>query len=720
VGERIMVRMPRGGVVEAPVERPAARRLARTLWAVAIGFGALYGGLLLLNRGTHLPGAMLELLQSPPFLLVGGTIGLLVASRRPSNPIGWILLLMAVTVAIQEALDQYAILSYLTRREPLPSAVWAAWAQVWLLQSFFPIVIAVMLMLFPDGHFLSAPWRWLAIGALILNGIALIGMALTPGPLEPACCALTFPVSNPLGVSFLSNATEAIAGGPSSSIGATAITVLGIVIMFPAAIASLALRRRRGSAEVRDQIGLVLVTIVIAGILLLSGVVVALAASGPTAAPIFNVAISVVAIGLPAAIGVAILRHRLFDVDVVIRKTVLYATTAILLVATFVLVAVLVGSVAGRSQAGAVVAALVIGLAFQPATRVARKIADRIVYGKRATPFEVLAQFAERVGDTQVAEDTLPSMARVLGEAVGARHSEVWLHVGRELRVAASWPPGTVASESVPMVGDELPDVAGAGYSVPVRDGTQLLGALAVSKAPNDPITPAESKLVSHLASQAALVLRNVRLIEELRASRQRLVRAQDEERRRLERNIHDGAQQQLVALAVKLRLLQQLSERDPAKAKELAGALQGEAQTALEDLRVLARGIYPPLLADQGLQAALSTQAGRSPIPVTVVADGVVRYPRDIEAAVYFCCLEAMQNAAKHAGGGAVTVRLRSDRGELAFDVADDGPGFDPMDTSYGTGLQGMIDRLEAVGGRLEVRSSPGAGTRIAGRIAI
>jgi signal transduction histidine kinase len=270
------------------------------------------------------------------------------------------------------------------------------------------------------------------------------------------------------------------------------------------------------------------------------------------------------------------------------------------------------------------------------------------------------------------------------------------------------------------MVGDELPDVAGAGYSVPVRDGTQLLGALAVSKAPNDPITPAESKLVSHLASQAALVLRNVRLIEELRASRQRLVRAQDEERRRLERNIHDGAQQQLVALAVKLRLLQQLSERDPAKAKELAGALQGEAQTALEDLRVLARGIYPPLLADQGLQAALSAQAGRSPIPVTVVADGVVRYPRDIEAAVYFCCLEAMQNAAKHAGGSAVTVRLRSDRGELAFDVADDGPGFDPMDTSYGTGLQGMIDRLEAVGGRLEVRSSPGAGTRIAGRIAI
>jgi signal transduction histidine kinase len=210
-------------------------------------------------------------------------------------------------------------------------------------------------------------------------------------------------------------------------------------------------------------------------------------------------------------------------------------------------------------------------------------------------------------------------MARVFGEAVGARQSAVWLHIGRDLRVAASWPPGAATSESVAVVGDELPDLGGADYAVPVRDNTQLLGALAVTKAPNDPITPTESKLISHLASQAGLVLRNVRLIEELRASRQRLVRAQDEERRRLERNIHDGAQQQLVALALKLRLLQQLSERDPAKARDLAGALQGEAQTALEDLRALARGIYPPLLADQGLQAALSAQAGRSLIQVTV-----------------------------------------------------------------------------------------------------
>jgi hypothetical protein len=371
-----MLRVAPGGVVvvEGSAERRTrTRRLAWVLWAFGLGFGALYGSLLLLNRGTPLPGATLELIQSTPFVVVGGTIGLLVASRRPSNPIGWILLSMALVVAAQQALEQYAILSYLTRPHPLPAAAWAAWGQVWLLQTFFPVLIAGMLMLFPDGRFLSRRWRVLATAGLVVNGVALVLMAVTPGLIEPACCAINFPVSNPAGLPFLSGAAEGDSGGPSSSIGAIAITILGVVVMLPAAIASLAIRRQRGSVEVRNQIGLVLVTIAVAAILLLAAVVVAVTASGPSATPIFNVAISLVAIGLPVAIGTAILRHRLFDVDVVIRKTVLYATTAILLVALFVVVAVLVGRLAGRSQAGAIVAALVIGLSFQPATRVARK-----------------------------------------------------------------------------------------------------------------------------------------------------------------------------------------------------------------------------------------------------------------------------------------------------------------------------------------------------------
>src|SRR5437773_2834235 len=167
---------------------------------------------------------------------------------------------------------------------------------------------------------------------------------------------------------------------------------------------------------------------------------------------------------------------------------------------------------------------------------------------------------------------------------------------------------------------------------------------------PNEPLSPAGERLVADVASQAGLVLSNVRLIEELRASRQRLVAAQDAERRKLERNLHDGAQQQLVALAMKQRLAASLVNKDPHKASAMLAALEEETAAALENLRDLARGIYPPLLADQGLGPALASQARKASIPVTVAADGLGRYAQEAEAAVYFCCLEALQNVAKYA----------------------------------------------------------------------
>jgi signal transduction histidine kinase len=215
-------------------------------------------------------------------------------------------------------------------------------------------------------------------------------------------------------------------------------------------------------------------------------------------------------------------------------------------------------------------------------------------------------------------------------------------------------------------------------------------------------------------------VLRNVRLVEDVRASRQRLVAAQDEERRRLERNIHDGAQQQLVALAVKARLARQLTEREPAKAAEILGQIEAETQTALEDLRDLARGIYPPLLADRGLVAALEAQSRKAPVPVSVQAESVGRYSADVEATVYFCTLEALQNVAKYAGTDRTVIRLSQSNGSLSFEVMDEGRGFDPNEVATGSGLQGMADRLAAVGGSLEIRSAPGSGTTVTGRVPV
>jgi signal transduction histidine kinase len=295
----------------------------------------------------------------------------------------------------------------------------------------------------------------------------------------------------------------------------------------------------------------------------------------------------------------------------------------------------------------------------------------------------------------------------------------VWLRVGGELQAAGSWPSGP-QDEALPLADAEAPAVPGATRVASVRHQGDVLGALSVQKAPGDPITPAEDKLLADVAGQAGLVLRNVGLIEELRASRHRIVAAQDAAARRLERNIHDGAQQQLVALAMKANLARSLVGRDEVKEGALLDQLRSDAQDALDNLRDLARGIYPPLLADQGLAAALASQARKSAIPVSVEGDGIGRFGEDAEAAVYFCTLEALQNVAKYAQATAATVHLHREDGFLGFDITDDGIGFDPAARGYGTGMQGMADRLAALGGELTVRSSPGAGTTVTGRVPV
>jgi signal transduction histidine kinase len=236
----------------------------------------------------------------------------------------------------------------------------------------------------------------------------------------------------------------------------------------------------------------------------------------------------------------------------------------------------------------------------------------------------------------------------------------------------------------------------------------------------DEPLRPASEQLVADVASQAGLVLSNAGLIEDLRASRQRLVAAQDEARRRRERNIHDGAQQDLVALAIKLRIARSAVDDDPAEAKDLLGELQTDTAATLENLRDLARGIYPPLLADLGLVAALNAQASKSPVPVTVEADGIGRIGQDTEAAVYFCCLEALQNIGKYARASQARTCLRAQNGNLSFTVSDDGAGYDARHTPLGSGQRNMADRLAAQGGRLEVRSAPSQGTIITGHLPV
>jgi len=679
-------------------------RPARWPWVVVAGFivSALGATFLVYENGESIA-------EQVPFIVafgMFGVIGALIVSREPGNRIGALLLYGSGATAASFLAGE--LTTYLVHRgdtEGVLVGILGLLSDAGWIVGIIPVLLFLP-MLFPDGHLPSR--RWWPLAALCGALIAFLLIAIVFG--TPLFAGASGPprVENPLYISAIDQFEIP-----------DAVISIGLLTALVGSVASLVVRFRRSKGDERQQIKWVaLALILLVFSFVLSEVLLRL---GVDSSFVDSIVSGVAFLALPVSIGIAVMRYHLYELDVVVKKTLVAGAFALLVIAVYGAVVWLFGVTAsGRESPGALfVIALLLGLAFRPVARFARRIADRIVYGRRATPYEVLTEFTERMGESYATEDVVTRMAEILGQATGAGSARVWLRVGSHLRPAASWPSDAEPAEVVEVSGDALPAIAGED-AVEVRDRGELLGALSVTMPPSDPMNPSKERLVRDLASQAGLVLRNVRLVEELRASQRRLVTAQDQERRRLERNIHDGAQQQLVALSVKTRLARDLTPRDPGKAAEMLTQIDAEIQKTLEDLRDLARGIYPPLLVDKGLGAALDAQARRSLVPTTIKAETIGRYPPELEAAVYFSCLEALQNVAKYADASSATVTLTQSNGHLTFEVADDGNGFDPEAVSSGTGLQGIADRLSALHGELTIRSEPGAGTRVRGRIEV
>jgi len=706
----------------------AARRGAWGFCALALLLGLLYPALLLLDRQTGIQSRGLLGLDAVVSLATTMAAGLIVA-RQPRNAIGWMLAFIGLSALATGDAQLYSLLANTVRAGTLPGGVVAAWLGSWL---FFPgiaLLVTLVPLLFPDGRLPSRRWRvvaWLSTIALV---VATVGLAVGSVP-RPA---------------FRVDAQGVIE--TSSRLADTQGLGLFPFLLGMACLAALVTRLRRSRGEERQQMK----WFVYGGLVYAAGLFINVATVlGPNTnnpPPWADAVQQVTSAAIPISIAVAVLKYRLYEIDVVISRTLVYTALAAFITLVYVAIVVGVGTLIGqgsRPNLGlSIIATAIVAVGFQPVRERLQKVANRLVYGERATPYEVLSEFSSRVAESYAADDVLPRMAKVLADGTGAEEAAVWLRQGEELRPAAMWPAALQNGAPPPAKrgeagwGEMLPQLPDADRAVPVRHQGELLGALSVTKRRGESLTPIEEKLLDDLAHQAGLVLKNVGLtadlqarLEDLRESRRRLVAAQDQERRRLERNLHDGAQQHLVALKVKLGLAEMLAAKDPERAKATIAELKSDADEALETLRDLARGIYPPLLADKGLVAALEAQARKATLPVTVEAEDVGRYPQEVEAAVYFCVLEALQNVQKYAHATRVTVRL----GEgpppnpppagggrtVYFAIEDDGRGFETNLAQRGAGLTNMQDRLDALGGSVDVRSSVGAGTSVEGRLPV
>jgi len=465
---------------------------------------------------------------------------------------------------------------------------------------------------------------------------------------------------------------------------------------------------------------------------------------------------------VPIAFVLGTSRALCAAVDRILARTIALAGLSVLVVAVYFVVVLGLGRVPDQQEGGllalSMAAAAVAALLHPPAQRRLARFARRCVYGERAQPDDTLHTFGGRMSRAVPMDELLLQMAESLHRSLGLSAAEVWTGSEGSLERTISVPDR--GSARLRLSAAEEPVVVRAGVCgpawlriwlpallagrdeeaplrvAPIAHSGDLLGLIVVERVHGaSHFTDDDDRLLTELARQAGLALHNLRLdsalqasldelkrqAAELQASRLRIVATADGERRRIERNLHDGAQQHLVALAVKMRLARQFVDRDLDKARAMLDQLSGDLTAAVDELRALAHGIYPPLLMDRGLEAALTAAARRAALPTGVEAHDVARYAQEVEAAVYFCCLEAMQNAGKHAGDGAsITVSLREEAGGLLFEVRDDGAGFDLDARGIGAGFTNMGDRVGAIGGSVNVESAVGRGTRIYGVIPV
>ena len=665
--------------------------------------------------------------------------GLLLAVHRPRNRLAPLALAAGALLGL--SLFCVAVLRYAASGGGVPApAEPVAFAGVLLLGWPLTVVWVLALLAFPEGSAPPAGGRRWVVASIAAQGVAAGGAYLT---------AATSDLPG-----YLHGLDVAGGGGPFPAPGAhDAFAVANNVLLLalPACgVAALLAGRRRSGPVARQQLKWLLPALALQ-------VVVHLAV--PTSADPWHgwragaelVVLAAPAVGC-AAIAVAVFKYRLWEIDEVISKALVFALLSAVVTVVFVVLAFGAAVVVGGAN-GRVLTALAVVLAFAAASgrprRRAEEAARRLVYGERPRGFAVLGGLSDSLASADSVTDVAGRIVDAMGRGLSVPWAAVWLHVDGDdhasLQPVAASGPGARSRPLAPAAAaalvaaprasrtDALPaplamvlrslSAENLAAAAPLVAGTDLIGLVACADRFRDPIADGDLELLGLLARDAALGLANRRLetelrlrLDELRRSRQRLVSAQDAERRKVERDLHDGAQAQLVALAAQIRRLAAVpADATPSRLRQLAA----DAEEAVFGLQDLARGIYPSVLTDRGLVAALRTQAARIPMDVHLSVEPCLaesRLPPEVEAALYFVALEALGNVQKHATDAGVRALLRLDAGSnVVLEVSDDGPGFDPSTPCReGSGLVSMADRMEAIGGILTVTSTAFSGSLV------
>jgi len=682
--------------------------------------------------------------ETVPNALVFSAVGITVAARRPEHPIGWLLITAGLINAVQQLCGEYAVATLAVGPERLPYGATALWFS-YVLLSIAGFLLFFVLLLFPTGRLLSPRWRIVAWVGVCAATVGIASDALRPGALDGF-----FPFDNPFGVD------AAILGQ------IRAVTIWPLLAAVLGALLSLMVRWRRSRGEERQQIKW-FVAVAALGIFPLVGATVAsnVVPGGNSLGVLVdflaNLLWIIVPLSLPIAVAIAILNYRLYDIDIIINRTLVYGALTVCIVGIYVLVVGYLGAVfeARGNLAVSIFAAGLVAVVFQPLRERLQRAVNRLTYGERDDPYRVLSRLGRRLEATISPEAVLPAIVEDIARALRLPQVAVWLADGDALRLGAAH-GGTPSSLSVQDAravetlrhatdalhpkdidssGEYGAIIAGDGVSliVPLTHQGEFVGALCLApRSPGEGFSPADRRLLRDLATQSGAAAHEVQLtvalrssLEDLQRSRELLVEAQEEERRRIQRDLHDGLGPILASMRLRLEACLDLAERtavplssDLERLYELVGEATGDVRRLVYDLR-------PPVLDQLGLVPAVRQHCERfgreSGIETELATATKLSVPAAAEVTVFRIVQEALVNVQKHAQASHVVVRLERQGEWLLVRIADDGRGLSANGaTGVGTGLGSMRERAELLGGTVHLNSRPKGGTDLLARIPV